>query len=65
MPPQKQRLLLEWTPMNEHAERQKRHKDMGDKILKEVGQGPRVTVKRPCTCSWTFAAHVLVCDAQQ
>ena len=42
MPPQKQRLLLEWTPMNEHAERQKRHKAMGDKVLKEVGQGPRV-----------------------
>ena len=39
MPPQKQRLLLEWTPMNEHAERQKRHKEMADEVLKEVGQG--------------------------
>jgi hypothetical protein len=34
--PQQQRLLLEWTPMNEHAERQKRHKDMADKVLEEV-----------------------------
>jgi hypothetical protein len=37
--PQQQRLLLDWTPMNEHAERQKRHKDMADKVIKEVGQG--------------------------
>jgi hypothetical protein len=38
MPPQKQRLLLEWTPMNEHAERLKRHKKLGEKALEEVGQ---------------------------